>query len=83
MTAKKKRWELDRDLLLADLEKDPRNTRTVFYLAQVTILWMGRMTNSRMIVLVICQMHSNIIVYAMKWVDGLKNSMKHSPEWLD
>ena len=34
-TAKMKRWELDRDLLLADLEKDPTNTRTVFYLAQV------------------------------------------------
>ncbi|KAK8797797.1 hypothetical protein WA171_005328, partial [Blastocystis sp. BT1] len=34
LTSKRKRWQLDRDLLLADLEKDPTNTRTVFYLAQ-------------------------------------------------
>ena len=32
---KKKRWKLDAELLSKDLERNPSNTRTVFYLAQV------------------------------------------------
>lgn len=36
VTSKMQRWRLDRDLLLADLEKNPKNTRTAFYLAQVS-----------------------------------------------
>lgn len=32
---KRKRWELDAMLLKEDSEKNPSNTRTVFYLAQV------------------------------------------------
>ena len=35
VTKKRARWQLDAQLLLEDLRKNPTNTRTAFYLAQV------------------------------------------------
>ena len=81
LTSKQKRWRLDRDLLLADLEKDPKNTRTVFYLAQVKMR--NSISCSPSIVLMILSMPINTMICVLKWEGGMRSGMKPSLGWQD